>query len=943
QGDKTVTMATYHDATNLIALLHSSDIQTVRETESFLREHLQIGKDSSGLVCALVDDYIVAQDECTLSLLGLVEDPLDKDLSDRIAEHLRADSSRVHAMNLLGRLVQRQPLWLSSIFSNGLFQTLLRLLLKCDPPADLPFAISGGLLLCTLVPLSAGCLTPHLSDICSLLVRMAAAASRRSVDPPPSPSTAAPPTSVAVTAASTDDLPLLHLHATVYALFNRLYAIFPNYLLDYLRSQLKRNSREFAPLFNSIFRDLLSRVRAHPLLVAGTKDAELQAQRWRRVTSADLMLECGRYCLDLVETTAGEAGIQLAATCRQLEQQQQQAVSEEARDLLASSQLGQSQSHQLQTSGADAGVDSNAAAAPATAAADADAQDELMLQQVLPEDGTFPSKESFLCSSLVRRVRTRLYTHQPGSADPYSAELAVSPIVSASASSAGGQLWLRQLQQQQQSLAHRHRKLPLPGQRRRSLSSPALLDVELASQEQQNHNQQQQQRQIRFSGKENKKAAADVDDGRAQPSNKSNESDRATEQSTDCGASSNGLQLRPPPAVLSRDSQSYAELFLSALPMFPLAKCPECGHVSAGPHLYCQPAAACSQPLPQCLSLAPADLLDAAVICSAELHQLFLEQRQIKQNTGKAAEPSKLEQQLRAQLLQSRCLLMYERHRRELHAQRNRRLLARLVRLRSLEAEAEDARRLGRSKILQRVDELESCLLNERAEWQRERAELLEQAESARRLADERAREAAASKDKARSAADLCQDLRRLLEEERNQRMRAQARLENAELELLACKSDGETAQAAGRQLQEAQRRLLVLGDLLAKSETSLRQRDAQLDELRFLRLHAERLEKRSITMETELDQLHQLLGSNPRSPDPQPLVDDSLTQQAAIATADATEELAQLRRENAELKRRLAQRDLDADLLAVSRIAGPAASDCSCCPLVRMTNSLTG
>uniref|UniRef100_A0A1I8G996 Hamartin n=1 Tax=Macrostomum lignano TaxID=282301 RepID=A0A1I8G996_9PLAT len=569
-------MATYHDATNLIALLHSSDIQTVRETESFLREHLQIGKDSSGLVCALVDDYIVAQDECTLSLLGLVEDPLDKDLSDRIAEHLRADSSRVHAMNLLGRLVQRQPLWLSSIFSNGLFQTLLRLLLKCDPPADLPFAISGGLLLCTLVPLSAGCLTPHLSDICSLLVRMAAAASRRSVDPPPSPSTAAPPTSVAVTAASTDDLPLLHLHATVYALFNRLYAIFPNYLLDYLRSQLKRNSREFAPLFNSIFRDLLSRVRAHPLLVAGTKDAELQAQRWRRVTSADLMLECGRYCLDLVETTAGEAGIQLAATCRQLEQQQQQAV--------------------------------------------------------LPEDGTFPSKESFLCSSLVRRVRTRLYTHQPGSADPYSAELAVSPIVSASASSAGGQLWLRQLQQQQRSLAHRHRKLPLPGQRRRSLSSPALLDVELASQEQQNHNQQQQQRQIRFSGKENKKAAADVDDGRAQPFNKSNESDRATEQSTDCGASSNGLQLRPPPAVLSRDSQSYAELFLSALPMFPLAKCPECGHVSAGPHLYCQPAAACSQPLPQCLSLAPADLLDAAVICSAELHQLFLEQRQIKQN-----------------------------------------------------------------------------------------------------------------------------------------------------------------------------------------------------------------------------------------------------------------------------------------------------------------------
>uniref|UniRef100_A0A1I8HW08 LisH domain-containing protein n=1 Tax=Macrostomum lignano TaxID=282301 RepID=A0A1I8HW08_9PLAT len=478
-------MATYHDATNLIALLHSSDIQTVRETESFLREHLQIGKDSSGLVCALVDDYIVAQDECTLSLLGLVEDPLDKDLSDRIAEHLRADSSRVHAMNLLGRLVQRQPLWLSSIFSNGLFQTLLRLLLKCDPPADLPFAISGGLLLCTLVPLSAGCLTPHLSDICSLLVRMAAAASRRSVDPPPSPSTAAPPTSVAVTAASTDDLPLLHLHAT---------------------SELTR------------------------CWWPATKDAELQAQRWRRVTSADLMLECGRYCLDLVETTAGEAGIQLAATCRQLEQQQQQAVSEEARDLLASSQLGQSQSHQLQTSGADAGVDSNAAAAPATAAADADAQDELMLQQVLPEDGTFPSKESFLCSSLVRRVRTRLYTHQPGSADPYSAELAVSPIVSASASSAGGQLWLRQLQQQQQSLAHRHRKLPLPGQRRRSLSSPALLDVELASQEQQNHHQQQQQRQIRFSGKENKKAAADVDDGRAQPSNKSNESDRATEQ-----------------------------------------------------------------------------------------------------------------------------------------------------------------------------------------------------------------------------------------------------------------------------------------------------------------------------------------------------------------------------------------------------------------------------
>uniref|UniRef100_H3ATH7 TSC complex subunit 1 n=1 Tax=Latimeria chalumnae TaxID=7897 RepID=H3ATH7_LATCH len=97
---------------------------------------------------------------------------------------------------------------------------------------------------------------------------------------------------------------LVHLHASVYALFHRLYGMYPCNFVSYLRSHY--GMKENMETFDEVVKPMLEHVRIHPELVTGTKDHELDPTRWKRFETHDIVIECAKVSLDPKEASCEE-------------------------------------------------------------------------------------------------------------------------------------------------------------------------------------------------------------------------------------------------------------------------------------------------------------------------------------------------------------------------------------------------------------------------------------------------------------------------------------------------------------------------------------------------------------------------------------------------------------------------------------------------------------
>ncbi|NWX48058.1 TSC1 protein, partial [Steatornis caripensis] len=70
---------------------------------------------------------------------------------------------------------------------------------------------------------------------------------------------------------------LVHLHASVYALFHRLYGMYPCNFVSFLRSHY--SMKENLETFEEVVKPMMEHVRIHPELVTGSKDHELDPRR----------------------------------------------------------------------------------------------------------------------------------------------------------------------------------------------------------------------------------------------------------------------------------------------------------------------------------------------------------------------------------------------------------------------------------------------------------------------------------------------------------------------------------------------------------------------------------------------------------------------------------------------------------------------------------------
>ncbi|XP_051977374.1 hamartin-like isoform X2 [Xyrauchen texanus] len=96
----------------------------------------------------------------------------------------------------------------------------------------------------------------------------------------------------------------IHLHASVYSLFHRLYGMYPCNFVSYLR--VHYSMKENVDTFEEVVKPMLEHVRIHPELITGTKDYEVDPIRWKRFEPHDIVIECAKVSLDPKEASCEE-------------------------------------------------------------------------------------------------------------------------------------------------------------------------------------------------------------------------------------------------------------------------------------------------------------------------------------------------------------------------------------------------------------------------------------------------------------------------------------------------------------------------------------------------------------------------------------------------------------------------------------------------------------
>uniref|UniRef100_A0A672NFH7 Hamartin-like n=1 Tax=Sinocyclocheilus grahami TaxID=75366 RepID=A0A672NFH7_SINGR len=265
---------------DLLPLLETSDLRQLDEIKGLINEHLNTDRGSV-LLNGLVDYFLETNSTQAVHILSSVREPHDKHLFDKMNECMAKAPCRLPTLTLLGHVVRKQPSWIHKITRYPLLLSLLKCL-KVN--TDVVVLITGVLVLITLLPMIPQAGKQHLYEFFDIFGRLASWNLRNLGHVP--------------------EVYLIHLHASVYSLFHRLYGMYPCNFVSYLRSHY--SMKENMDTFEEVVKPMLEHVRIHPELVTGTKDHELDPSRWKKFEIHDIVIECAKVSLDPKEASCEE-------------------------------------------------------------------------------------------------------------------------------------------------------------------------------------------------------------------------------------------------------------------------------------------------------------------------------------------------------------------------------------------------------------------------------------------------------------------------------------------------------------------------------------------------------------------------------------------------------------------------------------------------------------
>ncbi|KAJ3604769.1 hypothetical protein NHX12_026821 [Muraenolepis orangiensis] len=239
---------------DLLPLLDTSDLRQLDETRGLINDHLNTERGSM-LLNGLVDYFLETNSQQAMNILSSVREPHDKHLLDKMNESMSRQAYRLPTLTLLGHT-----------------------------DTDVVLLITGVLVLITLLPMIPQAGKQHLLEFFDIFGRLASWNLRNP--------------------GHVSEVFLIHLHASVYSLFHRLYGMYPCNFVSYLRAHY--SMKENMETFEEVVKPMLEHVRIHPELVTGTKDHELDPTRWKKFEVHDIVIECAKVSLDPKEASCEE-------------------------------------------------------------------------------------------------------------------------------------------------------------------------------------------------------------------------------------------------------------------------------------------------------------------------------------------------------------------------------------------------------------------------------------------------------------------------------------------------------------------------------------------------------------------------------------------------------------------------------------------------------------
>ncbi|XP_038230350.1 hamartin isoform X6 [Dermochelys coriacea] len=270
-------MAQQANIGELLSMLDSSVLLVQEDITAVLKDNLNSDRGPM-LVNMLVDYYLENNSQQALQILSTLQEPHDKHLLDKINEYMGKAATRLHTLSLLGHVIRRQPSWKHKLSQAPLLLSLLKCL-KTD--TDVIVLTTGVLVLITMLPMIPQSGKMYLHDFFGIFGRLSSWCLKN-------------PGHVA-------EIYLVHLHASVYALFHRLYGMYPCNFVSFLRSHY--SMKENLETFEEVVKPMMEHVRIHPELVTGSKDHELDPRRWKRLETHDVVIECAKISLDPKEAS----------------------------------------------------------------------------------------------------------------------------------------------------------------------------------------------------------------------------------------------------------------------------------------------------------------------------------------------------------------------------------------------------------------------------------------------------------------------------------------------------------------------------------------------------------------------------------------------------------------------------------------------------------------
>lgn len=255
----------------LFTSLESNNPQAAEDAKNKFHELFTSTKES-WLLNGMFDYYLNSGSVRAIDVLICVREPHDRYLFDRLSETLRG-GNKFSGLTLLGHVVRRHPSWIYKIASHTVFKDLMKVL---KSEKDVAVLLSALLIVVMLLPIIASLISPHLQELFEIFSHLATWNTNNPHKVPESY--------------------LLHLELGMYALFNRLYGMFPCNFLSYLRQQY--SSKESLPVFSRTIKPMLDTVKMHPLLVTATKELEISPNRWKKIEANDVIIECAKFSIE---------------------------------------------------------------------------------------------------------------------------------------------------------------------------------------------------------------------------------------------------------------------------------------------------------------------------------------------------------------------------------------------------------------------------------------------------------------------------------------------------------------------------------------------------------------------------------------------------------------------------------------------------------------------